>query len=200
MFCKQIHHKKQTLQLSDRFIANEIEVIQNFDTRERVAKALIDSIENSKDKSIYNLLSLKKNEIGINGHKTAADIAELLKNVVKTDQKEGMDVVEITAESPSPKEAAFIANTYADQYKKLNLQESRNQYTVVRKFLEKQSQEKLAELNKAENELANFKEKGGIVALDAQSQALIAQLSQLDAQRDAAKIDLMTSNEVLRPI
>ena len=80
-----------------------------------------------------------------------------------------MDIVEISAFSPSPPEAALIANTYADQYNKLNLEESRNQLGVVRRFLEKQSQEKLTELNKAENDLANFKEKGGIVALDAQS-------------------------------
>ena len=182
---------------SDRFIANEIEVIENFDTRERVAKALIDTIENAKDKNIFSLLSLKENEKGINGHKTLIDISELLMTKVKTAQKLGMDVVEISAESPSPKEAALIANTYADQYNKLNLEESRNQLNGIRKFLEKQSQEKLTELNNAENELANFKEKGGIVALDAQSSVLITQLSQLDAQRDAAKIDLMASNGVL---
>src|ERR1035437_5952882 len=182
---------------SDRFIANEIDVIENFDTRERVAKALIDTFENAKDKNISYLLSLKENEKGVKGHKTLFDISELLKTDVKTEQKSGMDVVEISAESPSPKEAALIANTYADQYKKLNLEENRSQLNSIRKFLEKQSQGKLAELNNAENELANFKEKGGIVALDAQSSVLITQLSQLDAQRDAAKIDLMTSNGIL---
>jgi tyrosine-protein kinase Etk/Wzc len=182
---------------SDRFIANEIEVIENFDTRERVAKALIDTIENAKNKNIFNLLSLKENEKGINGHKTLIDISGLLMTKVKTEQKSGMDIVEISVESPSPEEAALIANTYADQYKKLNLEENSNQLNSVRMFLEKQSQEKLAQLNNAENELANFKEKGGIVALDAQSSVLITQLSQLDAQRDAAKIDLMTSNGAL---
>jgi polysaccharide biosynthesis transport protein len=182
---------------SDRFIANEIEVMQSFGTREIVAKALIDSIENSQNKIIYKLFGLKRNEIGINGHKTVNDIAGLLKGAVNIDQEPGMDIVDISAESQSPKEAVLIANTYADKYKELNLQESRNQLTTVRAFLEKQSQEKLAELNNAENELANFKERGGIVALDAQSAALITQLSQLDAQRDATKIDMMTSNEVL---
>jgi len=182
---------------SDRIIANEIEVIENYDTRERVAKALIDTFENAKDKNIFNLLSLKENEKGTNGHKSLSDIAQLLLTKVKTEQKSGMDVVEISAESPSPIEASLIANTYADQFLKYNLEESRNQLTVARKFLEKQSQEKLVELNSAENELSNFKEKGGIVSLDAQSSELITQLSQLDAQRDAAKIDLMTSNGVL---
>src|ERR1035437_7697963 len=86
---------------SDRFIANEIEVIENFDTRERVAKALIDTIENAKNKNIFNLLSLKENEKGINGHKTLIDISGLLMTKVKTEQKSGMDIVEISVESPS---------------------------------------------------------------------------------------------------
>ena len=181
----------------DRFIGNEIEVISNFNTRERVAKALIDTIESSKDKKIFKLLSLKENEKGINGHKTINDIAELLKGDVKTEQLPGIDVIEISAESPSPEEAALIANTYADQYKELNLKENREQLTTVRKFLEKQSQETLAKLNDAENALANYKERGGIVSLDAQTTSLVSQLSLLDAQRDAAKIDLLTSDEVL---
>ena len=141
---------------SDRFIANEIDVIENFDTRERVAKALIDTFENAKDKNIFNLLSLKENEKGINGHKTLIDISELLKTDVKTEQKSGMDLIEISAESPSPKEAAIIANTYADQYKKLNLEGNRNHLTEMRMFLEKQNSEKLNELNNAEDTLMNF--------------------------------------------
>src|ERR1035441_1699507 len=112
---------------SDRFISNEIEVIENFDTRERVAKALIDTIENAKDKNIFNLLSLKENEKGINGHKTLSNISGLLMAKVKTEQKSGLDLVEISAESPSPEEASLIANTYAEQYKKLNLEENRSQ-------------------------------------------------------------------------
>ena len=64
-------------------------------------------------------------------------------------------------------------------------------------FLEKQSKEKLRELTNAENTLKNFQERGGIVALDVQSIALINQLAELEAQRDAAKVDLMTSNEIL---
>ncbi len=181
----------------DRFISNELDIMTNYETRERVAKALVDSIENSKDKSVFKLLNLSKGESGVNGHKNIADIANILKSYVDAEQKPGMDIIDITAESPSPQETAIIANTYAEQYRQLNLEESRSQLTVVRKFLEKQVKDKLSELNTAAAEMANFKQKGGIVSLDAQSSALVSQLSQLDAERDAAKIDLITSNEML---
>ena len=46
--------------------------------------------------------------------------------------------------------------------------------------------------------MKNFKQKGGIVKLDEQSSELISQLAGLDAERDAAKIDLMTSNGILQ--
>ena len=182
--------------VNDRFISNEIEVINNFDTRERYAKVLIDSLYTSKDQSYFPLLKSEETK-DVNGYKKIVNIAELLKDIVSVDQKEGMDIVEISAESHSPYEAALIANTCADQYKELNLEGNRNQLTTIRKFLENQSKEKLVELNLIEDTLKNFKERGGIVALDAQSTALINQLSQLDSQRDALKIDLMTSDAVL---
>ena len=182
--------------VNDRFISNEIEVIENYDTRERYAKALIDSFDNSNNKNLFPILKSEDNK-GVNRHKTLVQIIDLLKDKVSVQQKEGMDIVEISAESPSPYEAALIANTCANQYKELNLEGNRNQLTTIRKFLEKQSKEKLDELNDVEDALKNFKEKGGIVELDAQSTALINQLSQLDSQRDALKIDLMTSDAVL---
>jgi tyrosine-protein kinase Etk/Wzc len=182
--------------VNDRFIANEIEIMNNYDTREMNAKALIDSFNNLKDKSLFNVLKSQDGE-GVNGHKSLQTITELLEDIVSEEQVKGIDIVEISAESPIPYEAALIANTCADQYKKTDLEGNRDQLTDIRMFLEKQSAEKLNELNSAEDSLKNFQERRGIVALDAQSNALIDQLAKLDAQRDAVTIDLITSNEVL---
>ena len=44
----------------------------------------------------------------------------------------------------------------------------------------------------------NFQEKGGIISFDVQSTGMIEQLSNLDAQKEAVKIELSTSNEVLK--
>jgi polysaccharide biosynthesis transport protein len=183
--------------VSDRFIGNEIDVINSYNLRERVAKVLIDNFNTVKNKNIFSLLLPVSNEESVNGHKTVRDLAELFLKKVTVEQERGIDIVDITADSPSPYEAALIVNTYAQQYKDLSLEVNREQLTVVRKFLEKQSKEKLIELNDAEDTLAKFQEKGGIVSLDAQSTALINQMSQLDTQRDATKIDLMASNQVL---
>ena len=146
----------------DRYIANEIETIGDYSTREKVARTLIDSFENAKNKSLFYLIKSEENK-GINGHKSVNDLTALLKNVVKVEQFPETDVIELSAESRSPFEAALIANTYTLEYQNINLAINRNNFTQIRKFLEEQSQKKLAELSKAEDTLMIFQERGGII-------------------------------------
>ena len=139
----------------DRFIANEIEIIKSYTNRERVAEALIDSFKTSTDKSKFYLVlnhdSDLKDKILSNN-----ELVELLDKKVTVEQKRGLDMVNITASSPSPYEASLIANSYAGQYRSLNLEISRNQLTYVRNFLDKQKEEKQGELDNAENSLRNY--------------------------------------------
>lgn len=183
---------------SDRFIANEIEILKSFNLRDRVAKALIDSFDNSNNKKDFSLIFKQKFSGSTNELLTAPQIASLLKNMVSIEQKRGLDIVDITSESPSPTEAALIANIYAKQYRIFNLEINRDQLTFVKNFLDKQRKEKKQELNDAEEILRSYQEQGGIIALDQQAQTLIQQLSQFEAQKSAAKIELMASDEVLK--
>ena len=120
-------------------------MIGNYDARKIIAHALIDSFENVKNKNLFNLVRAKKNE-GINGHKTVEHLASILTGAITVEQIPGTDMVEISAESPSPYEAALIANTCAVEYQKINLEINRDKLTNIREFLEKQNKEKLAEL------------------------------------------------------
>lgn len=182
---------------SDRFIANEIEILKSYNLRSRVAKALIDSFyHRSAGDSFYMIL----NHDFSDQKGTLLDIsriARVLENSVTIEQKRGLDIIDISAESPSPFEAALIANNYAREYKNLNLEMNRNQLTMVKAFLNQQREEKQTELNAAEENLKNFQEKGGIIALDEQATSLINQLSDFEAQKNAKKIELAASDKVL---
>lgn len=184
---------------SDRFIANEIEIMRTFSTRERVAQALIDSFKTNNDHNMYYVLldhklDFTNKEKGI---LDVEDLAEVLKSVISIDQKRGLDIIEITAESPSPREAALIANCYSQQYRRLNLEVNRNHLTFVRNFLFEQKKEKQIQLNEAEELLRSFQERGGIIALDEQASSLISQLAQFEAKKNATQIELITSNKIL---
>lgn len=183
---------------NDRFIANEMEIMQSFSARQRVASALIDSFYRDPDKSRYYVLLDQSDEMGTvqNEVKTVNQLAAALENV-SVDQKRGLDIVELSASSPSSFEAALIANVYAQHYKLLNLEQNRNQLTIVTDFLDDQRKEKYDELNAAEETLRDFQEKGGLIALDERASSLITVLAQFEAQKSATQVDLMASEKVL---
>ena len=184
---------------SDRFIANELEILKSYSIRNRVAESIIQTFhETNKPDSFYLVLDKEFNfEEQPKKILPQESIAKLFATRVTIDQKRGLDIVEITVESPSPYEAALIANTYAQEYKELNLDVSRNQLTNVKEFLSMQRKEKMEQLNEAEDILKNYQQKGGIIALDAQATNLIEQLSQFEAKKNAADIELSVSNRVL---
>ncbi len=184
---------------SDRFVGNEIEILKSYNLRSRVAEALIDSFRVSAIPDSFDLIFNNNSALGDKKRELQSvyDLVKLFEKKISIDQKRGLDIIEISAESHSPYEAALIANIYAKQYKNFNLEVNRDQLTSVKDFLAKQKEEKQVQLNKAEETLQTFQEKGGIIALDAQATSLIDQLAQFDAQKSAAQIDLETSNKVL---
>jgi len=80
------------------------------------------------------------------------------------------------------------------------MEATRDQLTVVREFLASQVKDKQNDLLKAEDDLSKFQAKSGIIALDAQSQALITQLANFEAQRDDVKITYAATNKVLNQL
>ncbi|MEJ2196383.1 MAG: Wzz/FepE/Etk N-terminal domain-containing protein, partial [Ignavibacteriaceae bacterium] len=121
---------------NDRFIANEIEVMTSYTTREKVAAALIDSFYKNPIPELYS--EILNNDIDLfdtpNSPKSMTNLSNDLAGI-SIDQKRGLDIVEISAESPSPYEAALIANTYAEEYKMINLDMNRSQMNLLTEFL-----------------------------------------------------------------
>ena len=185
---------------NDRMINNEIEILKSFDLRKKVIDALIDSFVQSNSKDDFKLLYQPESEFGSNTKTLLGipQIEKLLGSIVNVEQKRGLDIIVISAQSPSPNEAGLIAALYAKVYRTYNLEINREQLSFVRSFLDQQRNEKKIQLSQAEDTLRAYQEKGGIVALDEQAQTLIQQLSQFEAQMNAAKIELVASEEVLR--
>ena len=133
---------------NDRFIANEIEILKSNNIRERIAKILLDTLLENSDKESFDLLLV--DEFGEDKRPASVPvIASKLYNAVQIEQKRGLDIVDISAESRVPQEAALIANVYANEYLKYNLEINRDQLTFIRDFLDKQRKEKKDQLNEA---------------------------------------------------
>jgi len=184
---------------ADRFIANEIETIKNIAIREQVATEIIDSFSNAKNHDMFSLVldkgyfeSEKNAKI-----KSFDQILKMLEKKVSVEQKRGLDFIEISVESPSPREASLIANTYARVYKKFNLLDNRKQVSKVKEFLEKQKEEKLNELIAAEDRLKNYQLKGGVIQLDEQAKSLIETITDLQSKINSTAIEMSIAKENL---
>lgn len=182
----------------DRFISNEIEVIKSYTLRERVASALIDSFNNAQKKDTFSVL-LTSDKLDQSKKKlmTKEQLAITLSSLVTVEQKRGLDFVILSASSPSPYEAALIANTYSSEYRNLNLMFNRDQLVVIKNYLDQQRGEKLEALNQAEDMLKTFQESGGIIALDNQASNLISQISTLEASKGMYEIELKSTQNAI---
>jgi succinoglycan biosynthesis transport protein ExoP len=107
------------------------------------------------------------------------------------------DIIRIMAKSKSAREAALIANTYAEAYRDRNIYMSRNKTRSFREFLEGQALDKRKALEETEASLKDYMEQQGIVSLDDEAKRLIDQLAQLEAQRDATDISLKEMQNTL---
>ncbi|MEW6195114.1 MAG: polysaccharide biosynthesis tyrosine autokinase [Bacteroidota bacterium] len=184
---------------SDRFIANEIEILKSYQLREKVANALIDSFKVSKkNKNFFLIFEESDRPSAKEKIKSLNSVASSLSGYVSIDQKRGLDIVEIIAESQSPNEAAIISNLYAEAYKEINLTYNRQQLTAIKDFLAEQREEKLSELATVEETLLNYQEQRGIVQLPSQTQVLIQQASEFEAKMKSIQIDLTISEKTLK--
>ena len=176
--------------------------MKSYSVREIVANSLIDTFKaiNEPD-SFYMIINHNFGQEGDTSLlRDKHSIIKLLKNKVSIEQKRGLDIVEITVQSPSAFEAALVANDYARAYMTLNLDFNRQQVTNVKNFLAKQRVEKQKELLDAEMKLKNFQEQNGLFELSDQAQALIDQISNFEAQKNSAKIDLEISKNSLEQL
>ena len=110
--------------------------------------------------------------------------------VSATRQSPDVDAVRITGVSTDPAEAAYLANIYADAFSALTRSQSRAGVTASREFLEGQVQEKGAELEGYDESVRQFMEREGAVALDQETSQLVAQTATLQADRDAADVQI----------
>jgi succinoglycan biosynthesis transport protein ExoP len=124
-------------------------------------------------------------------------VAGRVMTAVDFDPVRDSDIIRITAKSKNSREAALLANTYAETYRDRNIFMSRNKTRNFREFLEGQARDKRKALEETEGTLKDYMEQQGIVSLDDESKRLIDQLAQLEAQRDATDINLKEMQNAL---
>jgi len=181
---------------TERYILNQIEVLKSFYIRDVAATSILDSLKNNSDyKDFAYLVSRSKD--GKTSFISQEGLRKSLIGLVSIAQKKGLDAVELSVESPSFREAQLITLTYTDVYVNYLKDLSRQDITAVKQFLAQEKEKKSNDLNSAEAKLEDFQKRTGLLILDAQAQNLVMTISQYDAQKNAAEIELKASDNGL---
>ncbi|MEM8598310.1 MAG: polysaccharide biosynthesis tyrosine autokinase [Bacteroidota bacterium] len=110
--------------------------------------------------------------------------------VVFTPASRSLDnALQVTSVSTSPREAARLANIYAEEYVRQTQDVSRNYLDQTYGFLKQQEEQRLEELRVAEEEAQRFTEANQAAGLTQSGEAVVAQIASLEAQREAAELD-----------
>lgn len=182
----------------DRFLSNELLTLrQSLLLAERSAEELIALGRDPQSGAPLTVLTTE------NGRPLPArSVAMRLQGGYVSAGREGRDVdaIRISATSTVPQEAALIANVFAEQYMERARETSRASVSASREFLESQVSKRSQELQALDDEVGDFMRREGAVALDEESSFLVQQVSQLEALRDEAQIDLQLRQATLGAI
>ncbi|MBI3586882.1 MAG: polysaccharide biosynthesis tyrosine autokinase [Ignavibacteriales bacterium] len=179
-------------------IKNEVEILRSRLLTEAVARRLlqkgyVDAVKRER----IPIVQPSVDEQWSDSSRAVAQIARRLAGQVEFEIIRDSDVIKITAKSSQPREAALLANTYAETYYERNLFASRTRSRSAREFLDGQLKTRKTALDESESNLQNYMEQKGMVSLDGEANKVIDQLSQLEAQRDAADISLQSLKKTL---
>jgi polysaccharide biosynthesis transport protein len=98
-------------------------------------------------------------------------------------------IIQVRATGPDPREAALLANAYAEEYVEQTRFASRSYFTTSREFLEQQEQRRRAELQEAEDALESYLRQTGTVGLNAEGAGLVNRIVMVEGARDEALIE-----------
>lgn len=112
---------------------------------------------------------------------TLLDYEDFLENLTVNDINK-TDVLTVSYKDSEPQKAAKVVNTLMAAYLEHNVSSRRKAATAAREFIEKQLPKAEAVVSKAEAELASFKEKNKVYALEEEASQSIQALGNLQNQ------------------
>jgi capsular exopolysaccharide synthesis family protein len=123
-----------------------------------------------------------------------------LKSMVEPEHQEGTNIIDVRVESEDAREAARVANKFAQSYRQYNIREKNKKTFETKTFIEEQLKLTSNGLRLAEQELQAFKESYALISLDAQTQNTLNRLYTVETEYEKVKIDKAEAKSQLRTV
>jgi capsular exopolysaccharide synthesis family protein len=176
-------------------LANEIQVLQSRTFSEQVARKLL----SEPPEMMYELpIFWGTQEDGESYKVGEATVAyRIQKNLNFFLPEEKSEVVEVSFQSNSPREAATIANLAMQNYVENSTKQNRQAATSTAQFLAKEKAEVKQKLDESERKLEEFMDKTGIVKVNEQTTGMVQQQSDVELDLQRSRLDLETTEQTI---
>jgi capsular exopolysaccharide synthesis family protein len=198
---RQIFKETNILQ-KDTQINNHIEILKSRTLAKDVIKRLqespqADTLRFLKRNPAYDRFSLIREYRNLIGKPVPESkpptmeemVNRFIKRTISVIPKRETDVIELRVQSPDAVEAAFIANTWMDGYRNLDIRESQGEVSAMREFLEEKLKGVQQSLTTSEEALKDYKETHGVTELTAETEQMIKQAADFESSYQAAKTE-----------
>jgi len=173
-------------------VSNQMEILKSRTLSERVVKRL--DLSDVRD-------SLKLFQPNENGeYLSFREMAKIIRGGMEVEHMRDTDILTVTYSAGSPFEAAYIANTIAEEFQLLNAEANKSEISELRKFIEDRLRIKEKELHASEERLREYQEREKVASLDEETSELVSRLAEVEAMTEQARVELQADLEMKKSL
>lgn len=124
-------------------------------------------------------------------------IQERLQEMMSFKADDEMGLIEISAESENPTEAAVLANVFAREYRQFSQERARSQVAAAREFLEGQLEKRKDTIESVEGEWEQFARNNEVATEGETGQNVAREYAELQTKRDGLVFELEQEKRIL---
>ncbi len=177
-------------------LSKEEAILQSDEILNNVAAKIVSKKYLDKQNSKFIPILQEAEKVSFEKKNKIAFIAEKLKSMLEISVDNANNIIYLSVVSPNPEESALIANLFADRINQIALLNNKNIIFPVAKFLKKQKQEKLGELQKSKLAMQKIIDAENI-QLSPTEKILIEKLSELESELELTDMQIKMNELVL---
>lgn len=177
-------------------LENELKVLQSRTFSEQIAKKLLEEPPQNVSELPLFWGQRENGEIYRVGKEAMASrIKRELTFFIPEEQKS--DVIEVSFQSTSPREAAMVINLAMQTYVENSTRQNRQAATSTAQFLQKEKAEIKQKLDESERKLKEFMDKTGMVRVNEQTAGMVQQQTDVELELQRARLELQTIEQTI---
>jgi len=135
------------------------------------------------------ILKIKSPQID-NSEYSFFEVVNNFLNATKVSYGMESEIIELKAKAPTPKEAAYIVNTWIDAYQEYERSDTQEEIIQTKEFLAQKLKDIQKKLELSENLLSEYQKKNQLISLPKETEQLVTQLSSFESLFNQTKTDL----------